>query len=102
MSDRFEVDTDNFHVELNDDVAELVFGSPGSVPFADGRGHRELYRVWSRLDEHPAVRLILVRSEGKGFCAGGTIDVVKQMVSNEAAPDGDERSQSHCPRSTGL
>lgn len=83
MSDRFEVDTDNFRVELNDGVAELVFGVPGSMPFTDERGHRELSRIWSRLDEHPGVRSILVRSEGKGFCAGGTLDVVKQMVGSE-------------------
>ncbi|MDR8398401.1 enoyl-CoA hydratase/isomerase family protein [Paraburkholderia sp. USG1] len=83
MSDRFEVDTDNFRVELNEGVAELVFGAPGSMPFADERGHRELSRVWSRLDEHPGVRAILVRSEGKGFCAGGTLDVVRQMVASE-------------------
>lgn len=84
MSDGFEVDTDNFRVELNDGVAELVFGAPGSMPFTDERGHRELSRVWSRLDEHPRVRSILVRSDGKGFCAGGTLDVVKQMISSEA------------------
>lgn len=32
MDDRFEVDTDNFRVELNDGVAELVFGAPGIMP----------------------------------------------------------------------
>lgn len=85
MSDRFEVDTDNFRVELNDGVAELVFGVAGNMPFTDRRGHRELSRVWSRLGEQPGVRSILVRSEGKGFCAGGTIEVVRQMVSSEAS-----------------
>lgn len=83
MSERFEVDTDNFRVEFNDGVAELVFGVPGSMPFTDERGHRELSRVWSRLDEHPGVRSILVRSDGNGFCAGGTLEVVRQMVGSE-------------------
>lgn len=85
MSNRFEVDTDNFRVDLIDGVAEVVFGVPGSMPFTDARGHRELARIWPRLDAQEGIRAILVRSEGRGFCAGGTIDVVQQMLSSEAA-----------------
>jgi enoyl-CoA hydratase len=85
VSDRVEVDTDNFRVELVDGVAEVIFGIPGNMPFTDARGHRELSRVWSRLDAHPDVQSILVRSEGKGFCSGGTLEVVREMIDSEAA-----------------
>jgi len=85
MNERFDVDTDNFRVEISGGVAEVIFGSPGQMPFTDARGHRELSLLWSRLDAHPAVRSVLVRSEGKGFCAGGTLDVVREMVDSERA-----------------
>lgn len=83
MDERFEVDTDNFRVEIGNGVAEVIFGMPGEMPFTDARGHRELSMLWSRLDAHSSVRSVLVRSEGKGFCAGGTLDVVRDMVSSE-------------------
>lgn len=85
MSERLEVDTDNFRVEIEDCVAEVIFGSPGKMPYTDESGHRELSLLWPRLDAHPAVRSVLVRSDGKGFCAGGTMDVVREMVSSERA-----------------
>lgn len=69
----------------DDGVAELVFGPSGAMPFADERGHAALADVWGLFQREPDVRAILVRSEGKGFCAGGTADVVQGMLSNEAA-----------------
>jgi enoyl-CoA hydratase len=85
MIERFEVDTDNFRVDIVDGVAEVVFGSAGKMPFTDAVGHRELATLWPRLDLCSSVNAILVRSEGKGFCAGGTMDVVNEMVNSEAA-----------------
>lgn len=81
-----EVDTDNFHVTLGDDgVAEVVFGPVGGMPVTDARGHAALAGLWGRLAVWPGVRAILVRSEGKGFCAGGTMDVVEELTRSEAA-----------------
>jgi|GEM_PF-6542402 len=61
MSERLEVDTDNFRVEIEHGVAEVILGMPGKMPFADAHEHRELSLLWSRLDAHPAVRSVLVR-----------------------------------------
>ena len=47
--------------------------------------HSELARIWLRLAIEPGVRSIVVRSEGKGFCAGGHVDLVKDMLSSAAA-----------------
>ena len=33
----------------------------------------------------PEVRAILVRSEGKGFCAGGHLELVEELINSEAA-----------------
>lgn len=68
-----------------DGVAELVFGPSGAMPFADEHGHAHLGNIWQRLEQTPGVRCILVRSSGKGFCAGGTPDVVKSMLESESA-----------------
>lgn len=66
-------------------IAELVFGPEGGMPFTDARGHAELATIWQRLQAEPGVRVILVRSVGKGFCAGGTPEVVQGMLDSEAA-----------------
>lgn len=69
----------------NDSVAELVFGPAGGMPFTDAQGHAELGRIWGRLAREPGVRAILVRSVGKGFCAGGSAEVVQGMLDDHAA-----------------
>jgi enoyl-CoA hydratase len=69
----------------NDGVAEIVFGPEGGMPFTDKQGHAELGSIWRRLAAEPGVRAILVRSVGKGFCAGGTPDVVQAMLDDHGA-----------------
>lgn len=86
MTRTLDLGTADFRVELGEDgIAELILGAPGAMPTTDAAGHGALGRVWGRLAAEPGVRCILVRSEGKGFCAGGTMEVVEQMVSSEAA-----------------
>ena len=85
MARRIDIAT-NLHAEVGDDgVAELVFGPEGGMPATDAAGHAALGSVWARLADEPGVRCILVRSLGKGFCAGGTLEVVQDMVGSEAA-----------------
>jgi len=78
------LDTDDFRVEIADGIAHVVLGRPGAMPVTDARGHGELARVWRLLDADPEVRAILVRSEGKGFCAGGTPELVAALVQHES------------------
>jgi enoyl-CoA hydratase len=66
-------------------IAELVFGPAGAMPATDAQGHAALATVWAELAADERVRCILVRSVGKGFCAGGTPDVVQGMLDGEAA-----------------
>jgi enoyl-CoA hydratase len=69
----------------SDGVAELIFGPEGGMPFTDRQGHAELGAIWQRLAAQPGVRVVLVRSLGKGFCAGGTPDVVQGMLDDHTA-----------------
>jgi enoyl-CoA hydratase len=69
----------------SDGIAELVFGPAGAMPVTDKQGHAELGSIWRRLAAEPGVRAILVRSVGKGFCAGGSPDVVQGMLDDHEA-----------------
>lgn len=67
-----------------DGVADVVLGPEGALPTTDARTHAELATLWSRLSREPGVRAILVRSVGKGFCAGGHLDLVADLTRDEA------------------
>lgn len=74
------------NVEVGDDgVAEVILGPEGTMPTSDAAAHREVSKLWSRLSAEGSVRCILVRSVGKGFCAGGTIELVQEMLDSETA-----------------
>jgi len=66
-------------------VAELVLGPAGGMPACDAAGHAVLGQIWRRLAQEPGVRCILIRSEGKGFSAGGQMALVEEMLASEAA-----------------
>lgn len=86
MSRLLPVDTTDFRVELGDDgIAELVFGTEGAMPTTGAAGHAALASVWARLAVEPGVRCILVRSVGKGFCAGGHTALVDEMIGSHEA-----------------
>lgn len=85
MSRRIDL-AQHLYAEIGDDgIAELVFGPEGGMPATDAQGHAALGTVWGQLAAEPGVRCILVRSLGKGFCAGGTPDVVQSMLDSQAA-----------------
>lgn len=70
-------------------LAELVFsaadGSPGGMPATDAQAHAALGSIWARLNSEPGVRAVLVRSTGRGFCAGGTPELVHSLLDSETA-----------------
>jgi enoyl-CoA hydratase len=76
----------HMHVEIGaEGVAELVLGPEGGMPMTDALGHAALGTVWRQLESEQGVRCILVRSAGKGFCAGGTPELVQDMLGSESA-----------------
>ncbi|MEB8432602.1 enoyl-CoA hydratase/isomerase family protein [Cocleimonas sp. KMM 6892] len=78
--------TENMHAEILDNgVAELIFGPENQMPMTDAKGHEVLGVVWGALAAEKEVRCILVRSLGKGFCAGGTPELVESMLNDGSA-----------------
>jgi enoyl-CoA hydratase len=58
-----------FWTKIDSGVAELVIESP-PVNALDSKGWRGLSQEIDRLNADAAVRVIIIRAEGKGFCAG--------------------------------
>ena len=70
-----------FDVEINDRVAELVFNHPPVNAFSSAMW-LELPELITSLGKNPDVRCVLIRAEGKGFCAG--VDI-KELAANSGA-----------------
>ncbi|GLZ84668.1 enoyl-CoA hydratase [Metapseudomonas resinovorans] len=58
-----------FNVSLDNGIAEMVFDHPPVNAF-DSKGWAAIAAELERLGESPEVRVIVIRAEGRGFCAG--------------------------------
>ena len=86
MSRSIPVRTDNFRVDIDGDgIAHLIFQPAGGMPVTDAQGHAELAAIWPQLAAHPQVRAVLIRSEGRAFCAGGDLAMVQDMLDSDSA-----------------
>jgi enoyl-CoA hydratase len=86
MNHSIPVKTTNFRVEVdNDGIAHVIFQPAGGMPVTDAVGHGELAAIWRMLNADSRVKVILVRSEGKAFCAGGELGMVEDMLHSEQA-----------------
>ena len=62
--------------EIRSRIAEVVIDHP-PVNALDSTGWNELARIIAAAGGNPEVRVVLIRAEGKGFCAGVDLKVVK-------------------------
>jgi enoyl-CoA hydratase len=63
-----------------DGILEIVMGAPGKLSTADHVLHRELAEVWRDVDADSETRVAILRGEGKGFSAGGDLQLVDDMT----------------------
>lgn len=76
----------DFVVEIDEDgVAHLILGQEGRMPATSKGGHGEIAEIWHTLSDSSDVRSVLIRSIGKGFCAGGTPDLIEEMAQDPTA-----------------
>jgi len=61
-------------------ILEIVMGSEGKLSVADARTHRELTEIWREIDADTETAVAIIRGEGKGFSAGGSLDLVETMA----------------------
>lgn len=76
----------DFVVEIDSDrVAHVILGQAGRMPATGAKGHGEIAGIWRTLAEAPDVRSVLIRSIGKGFCAGGSPELTAELLQSEGA-----------------
>ena len=62
-------------------VAELVLDAPNLNAVSE-EAHGELAGVWREFDADPAVKVVLLRGEGRGFSAGGSFDMIEKLTTD--------------------
>ncbi len=60
-------------------ILTLVLDAPG-LNSVGPQMHRDLADIWPVLDRDPAVRVVLVRGEGKAFSSGGSFDLIEETI----------------------
>ncbi|HHG86160.1 MAG TPA: enoyl-CoA hydratase, partial [Bacteroidetes bacterium] len=57
-------------IEIAENIAEVVLNRPEKANALDMSAFQELEHAFEALDENPEVRVIILRGNGKHFCAG--------------------------------
>lgn len=65
-------------------VLTVVLDAPG-LNAVNAQMHRDLADVWLAVDRDPEVRVAIIRGEGRGFSAGGSFDLVEDMIQDWGA-----------------
>jgi len=61
-------------------VLRITMSRPDRLNAAGHAMHRELADVWRTIDADPDVRAVILRGAGRGFSAGGDLDLVEDMA----------------------
>ena len=67
--------------DVKDNIAEVIFDHPPVNAF-NGAMWNEIPEIITSLGKREDVKVVLIRAEGKGFCAG--VDI-KELADNSAA-----------------
>lgn len=65
-------------------VLRIVLDGPG-LNAVSPRMHRDLAEIWPAIDRDPEVRVAMLRGAGKAFSAGGSFDLLEDLVHDETA-----------------
>ncbi len=61
-------------------VLRITMNRPDSLNAADLEMHGDLARIWRDVDDDPEVSAAILRGAGRGFSAGGDLDMVERMT----------------------
>jgi len=61
-------------------VLRITMSRPDRLNAADRDMHRDLAGIWREIDADPEVRAVILRGAGRGFSAGGDLDLVEEMA----------------------
>lgn len=76
-------DYEYLNLELADDGVLLVtLGNEERLNAVTATGHRELVDVWPDVDRSDDVRCVLLQSKGRAFSAGGSYEMIDDIVAD--------------------
>jgi enoyl-CoA hydratase len=84
MSDRYAEFTELAFDWPSDGVLRLTLDAPG-LNAVGPAAHAQLAEVWRVLDRDPDTRVVLLRGAGKGFSAGGSFELIDQVINDPEA-----------------
>jgi enoyl-CoA hydratase len=67
-----------------DTILRITLDAP-AINAVGPEAHGELADIWPVLDRDPSVRVALIRGAGRGFSAGGSVELVESILDDEAA-----------------
>lgn len=65
-------------------ILEVVMDRPERLNAADETMHAELARIWRDIDAADEVRVAILKGAGRGFSAGGDLEMVEAMTRDHA------------------
>jgi len=78
-------ESDQFKVEHEDHIAWLILNRPDKRNVMGSAFFKELSDHLAQLDRDPAVRVVVIRAEGKSFTAGTDLNEAASLLSGEGA-----------------
>jgi enoyl-CoA hydratase len=77
-------DLDRLRIDRpHDGVVRITLDGPG-LNAVDHEGHRQLAEVWRVVDRDPEARVALIRGAGEGFSAGGSFELITDIIGDQA------------------
>ena len=67
-----------------DGVLMVTLGDPDRLNAVTEEGHTELVEIWPEVDRDPEVRVVLLKAKGRAFSAGGSYDMIGNVVADSA------------------
>lgn len=65
---------------LDDGVLVVTLGDPDRLNAVSEVGHTELVQIWPDIDRDDRVRVVLLRSKGRAFSAGGSYEMIDRIT----------------------
>ena len=84
MTDRYTDFPDLTFDRPADGVLRITLDGPG-LNAVDRAVHRQLADVWLAVDRDPDTNVALLRGAGRAFSAGGSFEMVEQIMDDGAA-----------------
>jgi enoyl-CoA hydratase len=64
----------------DDGILEITLSKPDRLNALSHQMHEDLAAVWPVVDADADTRVAIVRGEGRGFSAGGDLDMIEEMI----------------------